>query len=118
MPWFYVKEVDNGAVFNYSIKNHLVQVVDPYHVQELRRDPSRFRQLSTEEEAQILRRASSSQLKAKAEPEVNPAQPIKPVQPVQPKIEVKAETLVKPVETIKNEIAVEKRKVKKIKGTE
>ena len=37
MPWFFVKDVEEGGVFNYRIKNHLVEVRDSEHLQALRR---------------------------------------------------------------------------------
>jgi len=42
MAWFVVKEVENGSVFGYSIRKHLVEVEDAEHLAELRREPDRF----------------------------------------------------------------------------
>lgn len=60
MPWFYVEEVENGGVFNYQIKNHLVEVRDPDDLSVLHKEPQRFRELSKREVAALKRPATFS----------------------------------------------------------
>jgi len=58
MPWFFVKDVKKGGLFNCVIENHLVEVVDPDHLKALRQEPDRFQEVATKKEAVSLRAAS------------------------------------------------------------
>lgn len=65
MVWFYIKEVENGSVFNYVVENHLVDVGDSEKVKLLETEPNRFRRLNEKEVARL--RAASSLNKVKTE---------------------------------------------------
>jgi len=123
MPWFYVKEVVEGSVFSYTIKNHLVEVNDPYHVEQLRKEPSRFRQLSTEEGARVSHRASSFSRDKKTEPaksevkQVAAVQPAKSVVPPQPANPIVNKSIPNP--EVKKEVLIvpeDKKRIKKVRG--
>lgn len=72
MPWFYVKEVENGAVLNYQIKDHLVEVRSADDLAVLRKEPERFKELTKREVAAHKKAATGSSVSEDVEePEEN-----------------------------------------------
>ena len=60
MAWFLVEATESGAVLNYKIVNHLVEVRNPEHLKALRAEPNLFKELNQREVARHKATSRSS----------------------------------------------------------